>query len=424
MFARGGILGIADGLLRKLKAGRAKRDRRARNPRAVQELRRAHRGAEHRLPARGRRAPRADRPQRRRQDHLRQHADRRARALRPARSCSAARTSRACPGRRACKRGLGRTFQINTLFRGLTVLDNVALGVAERAGLAARMWRPASALQRGQGREPGAARAARPRRRRAARRCTTCPTASSGWSRSRSRSGLKPRVLLLDEPAAGVPSLESGRILKVLDELPARHRDPDHRARHGPGVPLRAAHHRAGAGRGAGRGHAGGDRRRPARARGLSRRGRAMADALAAREGGCAPATARPSSSRTSPSRCPSAARSPCSAATAWARPRCSPPSWATPRSTRGSIVFARQRDRARCRCTSAARLGIGYVPQAREIFPSLIGRGEPHRRRAPGPLDAGAGLRPVPAPGGAAQPHAATRSPAASSRCSPSAAR
>jgi ABC-type branched-subunit amino acid transport system ATPase component len=33
--------------------------------------------------------------------------------------------------------------------------------------------------------------------------------------------GLKPRVLLLDEPAAGVPSEESERILKVLENLPA-----------------------------------------------------------------------------------------------------------------------------------------------------------------------------------------------------------
>ena len=32
--------------------------------------------------------------------------------------------------------------------------------------------------------------------------------------------GLKPKVLLLDEPAAGVPSMESERILRVLDRLP------------------------------------------------------------------------------------------------------------------------------------------------------------------------------------------------------------
>jgi branched-chain amino acid transport system ATP-binding protein len=33
--------------------------------------------------------------------------------------------------------------------------------------------------------------------------------------------GLKPKVLLLDEPAAGVPSVESHRILEVLDGFPA-----------------------------------------------------------------------------------------------------------------------------------------------------------------------------------------------------------
>ena len=41
--------------------------------------------------------------------------------------------------------GLGRTFQITTLFRSLPVLDNIALAVAERRGDAQRMWRPASA---------------------------------------------------------------------------------------------------------------------------------------------------------------------------------------------------------------------------------------------------------------------------------------
>jgi branched-chain amino acid transport system ATP-binding protein len=43
------------------------------------------------------------------------------------------------------KRGLGRTFQINALFRRLAVLDNVALAVAERRGVAQRMLRAASA---------------------------------------------------------------------------------------------------------------------------------------------------------------------------------------------------------------------------------------------------------------------------------------
>jgi len=43
------------------------------------------------------------------------------------------------------RRGLGRTFQVTSLFRSLPVIDNVALAVAERSGLATRLWRPASA---------------------------------------------------------------------------------------------------------------------------------------------------------------------------------------------------------------------------------------------------------------------------------------
>src|SRR5207302_9139547 len=48
------------------------------------------------------------------------------------------------PQAQRVKRGLGRTFQINSLFGNLPVLDNVALAVAERRGMAPRMWRAAS----------------------------------------------------------------------------------------------------------------------------------------------------------------------------------------------------------------------------------------------------------------------------------------
>src|ERR1700691_663542 len=41
------------------------------------------------------------------------------------------------------KRGLVRTFQITTLFRGLSVLENVTLAVGERHGVAGDMLRPA-----------------------------------------------------------------------------------------------------------------------------------------------------------------------------------------------------------------------------------------------------------------------------------------
>ena len=119
---------------------------------ALPELRRAGRRARHRLPARGRRAPRADRSERRRQDHVHQSADRGHRGpragevllKRPRHHC-------ASPQAERVKLGIARTFQINRLFRGLSVLENVYIAVAERVGAAPSMLRPA-------GRAPGRGR--------------------------------------------------------------------------------------------------------------------------------------------------------------------------------------------------------------------------------------------------------------------------
>jgi ABC-type branched-subunit amino acid transport system ATPase component len=117
------------------------------------------------------------------------------------------------------KRGLGRTFQINTLFRSLPVLDNVALGIAERSGIAGRVWRPASSFReiRSESMELldrlGMAGDA-------GQRVLDLPYGKQRLVEIAIALGLKPRVLLLDEPAAGVPSIESERILRVLDALP------------------------------------------------------------------------------------------------------------------------------------------------------------------------------------------------------------
>ena len=46
------------------------------------------------------------------------------------------------------RRGIARTFQINQLFRGLTVLDNVCLAVGERTGACNNLWRAAGARGR------------------------------------------------------------------------------------------------------------------------------------------------------------------------------------------------------------------------------------------------------------------------------------
>jgi branched-chain amino acid transport system ATP-binding protein len=117
------------------------------------------------------------------------------------------------------KRGLGRTFQINTLFRDMSVLDNVALGVAERHGVAGGFWRPASAQKAVRG-ESLDLLAKLGIADEAGRRVLDLPYGKQRLVEIAIALGLKPKVLLLDEPAAGVPSLESERILEALDSLP------------------------------------------------------------------------------------------------------------------------------------------------------------------------------------------------------------
>jgi branched-chain amino acid transport system ATP-binding protein len=115
--------------------------------------------------------------------------------------------------------GLGRTFQVTTLFRSLPVLDNVALGIAERDRVSRRMWKPASrheeikseAMQLLQ--TLGLADDARTR-------VQDLPYGRQRLVEIAIALGLKPKVLLLDEPAAGVPQQDSGRILEVLGQLP------------------------------------------------------------------------------------------------------------------------------------------------------------------------------------------------------------
>ena len=117
------------------------------------------------------------------------------------------------------RRGLGRTFQITTLFRSLPVLDNVALAVAERSGLATRLWRPASAhkevIEESLSLLAGLGLA-----EDAAIRVADLPYRKQRLVEIAIALGLRPKVLLLDEPAAGVPSQETEKILSSLEKLP------------------------------------------------------------------------------------------------------------------------------------------------------------------------------------------------------------
>jgi ABC-type branched-subunit amino acid transport system ATPase component len=117
------------------------------------------------------------------------------------------------------KRGLGRTFQINTLFRQLPVIDNVALAIAERDGVAGAMFRRASG-QRAVIDESMALLTTLALADDSRTRVADLPYGKQRLVEIAIALGLKPKVLLLDEPAAGVPSLESHRILEVLGSLP------------------------------------------------------------------------------------------------------------------------------------------------------------------------------------------------------------
>src|SRR5262249_13773303 len=119
------------------------------------------------------------------------------------------------------RRGIARTFQINQLFRGLTVLENLYLSVGERTGACNRLWRPAgaeSARVAGATEHPPSLPPGHPCRKKV----RELPYGRQRLVEIAIALAQRPKVLLLDEPAAGVPSSESHLILDVVGRL-----DPD-----------------------------------------------------------------------------------------------------------------------------------------------------------------------------------------------------
>jgi branched-chain amino acid transport system ATP-binding protein len=119
---------------------------------------------------------------------------------------------------RRVKAGIARTFQINRLFRGLTVLDNVYIAVSERVGAASTMLRPAGA-QRDVIEESMHLLATLKLEGEAGRRISELPYGRQRLVEMAIALGLNPEVLLLDEPAAGVSSAESHIILDAVGGL-------------------------------------------------------------------------------------------------------------------------------------------------------------------------------------------------------------
>jgi branched-chain amino acid transport system ATP-binding protein len=118
--------------------------------------------------------------------------------------------------------GLARSFQITSIFRDLSALDNVALAVQAHAGHSFRFWRAA----RGERalREP--ARAMLDTVGLGERADVAAATLAHGEQRQLEIAmalATGPRLLLLDEPMAGMGLEESRRMIRLLGALKARH---------------------------------------------------------------------------------------------------------------------------------------------------------------------------------------------------------
>ncbi len=114
--------------------------------------------------------------------------------------------------------GLARSFQITSLFSDFTAADNVALAVQAHAGHSFRFWRPAR--RESELREP--ALAALDRVGLAGRANALVARMSHGEHRQLELAmalATAPRLLLLDEPMAGLGPDESARMVKTLREL-------------------------------------------------------------------------------------------------------------------------------------------------------------------------------------------------------------
>jgi branched-chain amino acid transport system ATP-binding protein len=120
------------------------------------------------------------------------------------------------------QRGLARSFQITSIFKEFTALDNVALAVQAHAGHSFRFWTPAR-TERAL-REP--ALAVLEQVGLGARAGVVAGTLAHGEQRQLEIAmalASRPRLLLLDEPVAGMGIDESQRMVRLLRTLRRQH---------------------------------------------------------------------------------------------------------------------------------------------------------------------------------------------------------
>ena len=128
-------------------------------------------------------------------------------------------TALAAPAR--SRRGLARSFQITSVYRDFSALDNVTLAVQAHAGSSFRFWRPA---RRDESlRAP--ARAILAEVGLGERADVLAANLAHGEQRQLEIAmvlATKPRLMLLDEPMAGMGTDESQRLVRFLANLKGR----------------------------------------------------------------------------------------------------------------------------------------------------------------------------------------------------------
>ena len=116
------------------------------------------------------------------------------------------------------RRGLARTFQINTLFPHLTALESVTLAVLERDGHAHNWWRALPSFSAATDEAVSILTSL------GLQKILDRETRELAYGQQRLLEialalATRPKVLLLDEPAAGVPKGESAELFTAVEGL-------------------------------------------------------------------------------------------------------------------------------------------------------------------------------------------------------------
>jgi branched-chain amino acid transport system ATP-binding protein len=127
----------------------------------------------------------------------------------------------ALPAHKRARRGLARSFQITSIYPGFSALDNVALAVQASAGHSFRFWRPA----RGDPKLTAPAQGILDEVGLSGRSRVLAANLAHGEQRQLEVAmvlATRPRLLLLDEPMAGMGVDESQRMIALLTGLKRR----------------------------------------------------------------------------------------------------------------------------------------------------------------------------------------------------------